>query len=478
MWFSIGVGFGLTALFGVSTILLWELGKALHLFRQNTQLANLSTALLFGFSPSTVSRFSMSLADAGCLFISTLISVSVHEFGHALAAACEGIQMEYIAIFIATLFPGALVAFNYELLQALPQITALRVYCAGVWHNAVCCAGCGLVLFLLPLILFPFYIYSESPMVLDISSKSPLSKYLSPGDLIMSLDGIRIHNAQEWMEMTALIDKMALQSTNHSKYVEGFGTVNGRKGYCVPNIMIADGQKIQSVVSQSACPNDLTTFETIPCLDMRMSDSGSSEDGHPKRRENAHCLNAEDVVKLNKCGDGWEIITNGSSCICSPDESCLSPLQMLGLSWVEITYSRSFSAECLQLGRNSFSDSKTSELLESKCHGSFVFVGDVMSMAHSVHLTAYQPRWAFHIGTYLPDVLERVLICTFQVSLTLALLNSLPVYFLDGECLLEVTLCHLTSLSPRKREKVLQVCLLGGTLISILVFVRIFFSFV
>ncbi len=86
VWFSIGVGFGLTALFGVTTvislslslkriyatwlshsvniwnvfffffqILLWELGKALHLFRQNTQLANLSTALLFGFSPSTVS---------------------------------------------------------------------------------------------------------------------------------------------------------------------------------------------------------------------------------------------------------------------------------------------------------------------------------------------------------------------------------------------------------------------------------------
>lgn len=49
----------------------------------------------------------------------------------------EGLQMEYIAIFIAGLFPGALVAFDYELLQALPQSTALRVYCAGVWHNAV-----------------------------------------------------------------------------------------------------------------------------------------------------------------------------------------------------------------------------------------------------------------------------------------------------------------------------------------------------
>ena len=29
----------------------------------------------------------MSLADAGYIFISTVISVSVHEFGHALAAA-------------------------------------------------------------------------------------------------------------------------------------------------------------------------------------------------------------------------------------------------------------------------------------------------------------------------------------------------------------------------------------------------------
>ncbi|KAK7815947.1 membrane-bound transcription factor site-2 protease homolog [Quercus suber] len=328
------------------------------------------------------------------------------------------------------------------------------------------------------MILFPFYIYGESPMVLDVSSTSPLSRYLSPGDLIMSLDGVRIHNSQEWMEMTSLIDKMALQSTNHSKYVEGFGRVNGIKGYCVPNIMIEDNQKIQSVGNHSACAEDLTAFETIPCHDMKMSNIGGSEDDHPKRRENTYCLDAKDIVKLNKCGDGWEIITNGSSCICSLDESCLSPLQMLGLSWVEITFSRSLSAECLQLGRNPFSDSKTSDFIESKCRGSFVFVGDVISMARSVRLTAYQPRWAFHIGRDLPDVLERVLMCTFHVSLTLALLNSLPVYFLDGESLLEVTLCHFTSLSSRKREKVLKVCLLGGTLISILVFVRIFFSFV
>lgn len=150
---------------------------------------------------------------------------------------------------------------------------------------------------------------------MDLSSTSPLSQYLSPGDLIISLDGVRIHNAQEWMEMTALIDEASLRITNHSKYDGDFEIVTGRKGYCVPNLL--DRQKILSVGNQSACPNDLTAFAKIPCFDMRMSDGRSSEDGHPKGRQDTHCMNANDIVKLKKCGDGWATITNGSSCTCS-----------------------------------------------------------------------------------------------------------------------------------------------------------------
>lgn len=53
-----------------------------------------------------------------------------------LLKSSEGIQVEYIAVFFAVLFPGALVAFNQELLQSLPRFNVLRVYCAGIWHNA------------------------------------------------------------------------------------------------------------------------------------------------------------------------------------------------------------------------------------------------------------------------------------------------------------------------------------------------------
>lgn len=387
----------------------------------------------------------------------------------------EGIQTEYIAVFIAVLFPGALVAFNSELLQALPQLKTLRVYCAGIWHNAVCCAVCGLAVLLLPLFLFPLYIHGESPMVLGISSTSPLVGYLSPGDVIVSLDGVRIHNVQEWMEMTALIGEKTLQYSNSSEDIQRSAKLNPGKGYCVPSSLMGENTKIQLADNHSFCPNELTAFVTVPCFVLSMLGESNSEDSHPERRESLHCLAAKDIVKLNKCGDGWvTTVTNRSSCICSQNESCLTPVPLFGLTWVEITYSSPYSWECLQLGRNAFPDFEARDFGEIKCGGTFVFVGDVVSLAHSVQLTAYRPRWAVYFGATIPNILEKILICTFHVSLTLALLNSLPVYFLDGEFILEVTLCYSTLLSPRKREKVARVCLLGGTLISMLAFLRIF----
>lgn len=57
--------------------------------------------------------------------------------GILFLGSSEGIQIEYIAVFLAVLFPGALVAFNHELLEMIPRVATLRIYCAGIWHNAV-----------------------------------------------------------------------------------------------------------------------------------------------------------------------------------------------------------------------------------------------------------------------------------------------------------------------------------------------------
>ncbi|XP_004293823.1 PREDICTED: membrane-bound transcription factor site-2 protease-like [Fragaria vesca subsp. vesca] len=446
-WFSVGVGFSLSALLAVSLLL--PLTLLPH---------HLTTFLSF---------FAAPLNDAVYVVAATLVSVSVHEFGHALAAASEGIRMEYVAVFVACAFPGALVAFDDDVMQALPCFSALRVYCAGIWHNAVCCAVCGLALLLLPFMLFPFYKHGESPMVLGVPSVSPLSGYLSSGDVIVSVDGVPIRNAQEWMDMAVFLNEMSLNERNRSMDAQSVG--RSGKGYCVPNPMMEECKQMLVGNNLSLCPDGLTSFTTVPC-----SYTSISGEDHLRNIEKTYCLDAKDVVKLNKCGDGWPpSITNDSNCICSQDESCLSPVQIPGLIWVEVTYSRPYSLECLRVRRKSFADSRNSDSMESNCGGTFVFIGDIISMARSVQLTAYQPRWAFPLGTYLPNVLERFLRCTFQVSLTLALLNSLPVYLLDGESILEASLLHFTLLSQRKRRKVVQVCLFGGTLISILAFLKI-----
>jgi len=60
----------------------------------------------------------------------------------------EGVEIEYVAIFVAVLFPGAFVALNYDLLQNRPLFSMLRIYCAGIWHNVV--VSCAIVHWLFP----------------------------------------------------------------------------------------------------------------------------------------------------------------------------------------------------------------------------------------------------------------------------------------------------------------------------------------
>lgn len=143
---------------------------------------------------------------------------------------------------------------------------------------------------------------------------------------------------------------------------------------------------------------------------------------------------------------------------------------MTGLVWVEITYS-SPSHECLSLGRNKFPVSETSNPKETNCGGTFVFVGDVISMAYSIQLTSYQPRWTLKFSAYLPNLVERVLIWTFHVSLALALLNSLPVSL--KQFLSYVKYCLLLSVNvpffvPEKKLYIDLGALFGASLITYL----------
>ncbi|XP_074283982.1 membrane-bound transcription factor site-2 protease homolog isoform X2 [Silene latifolia] len=420
VWFTVGTGFSLSMLLGVTMVLIWQAVTTSWLTRESNKLTHLFDSLLFGVNPWAM-RFKMSLADLGYMVGATIISVTVHEFGHASAAASEGIELEYIAIFLAILFPGALVAFNYELLHSKPRSTALRIYCAGIWHNAV---------------------------VVDVSASSPLSGYLSPGDNIVSLEGVKMFSAVDWMEMASSLEKRSLASSEF-EVLKGYPVVN--KSYCAPNVLVQNSERLFSVSNHSACPDEHVAFVSTPCFDLRSHSAGTG-----------YCLGSTDAVSLKSCGS---LGMSETTCVCSENEMCLSPVQEPGVVWAEITYRSPRNHQC---------NSSTSDGSDSRenCHKSFLYVGDAFSMTRSLKLTSYQPRFTFPFATYLPDMFENILVWTFKVSLALALLNSLPVYCLDGESILEVSSLYVTVFSPRKRRLFLQVSLFGGSVLACLVFLR------
>lgn len=81
----------------------------------------------------------------------------------------------------------------------------------------------------------------------------------------MSLDGTGIRGVQDWMGMSALLDKKILQNSSDSHYFKGFGAVDSRKGYCVPNAMLGDSKKVEYADNQSVCPYD-RSLDGIPLL--------------------------------------------------------------------------------------------------------------------------------------------------------------------------------------------------------------------
>ncbi|EIE24169.1 hypothetical protein COCSUDRAFT_41457 [Coccomyxa subellipsoidea C-169] len=131
------------------------------------------------------------------LWIATALSLGVHEAGHALAAAAEGVGIHHMAVFLVLLLPGAYVALDTDTLTILNPLRSLRVICAGVWHNAVLCCMCWVVALSLPWILSPGYSIGNGAVVRQLSEASPVGAYLSPGDMILSVNQCPVKGSRD-----------------------------------------------------------------------------------------------------------------------------------------------------------------------------------------------------------------------------------------------------------------------------------------
>lgn len=341
------------------------------------------------------------------------------------------------------------------------------------------CTACVMITLLLPVMLYPLYVSGDGLMVMEVPEISPMSEYLSTHDVILSVDGLKITRTDDWIK---ILNQGTTAKSRDPEFLEGshrYVATSSTKGYCVPDSWIDASKNLWQIRDKLPCPDELIAFEKVICNVSTILTEKTSIGSDQKEVEGKYCLIAKDVVKLRRCGNGWHMTEDDeSSCACFEDEHCLVPVLNPGFSWIEVSYARPYSLRCLQKGGNLLSShTANSNFGQSPCEGSFVYVGDLSSAARSVRLSRYRPRWALLLFIAdIPYILENGLSSLLHASAALAVINCLPVYFLDGEAILETTLSYVAWFTPRLQRRILKVCSVVWTGLLVITFSSICYS--
>ncbi|NP_001140322.1 Membrane-bound transcription factor site-2 protease homolog-like [Zea mays] len=283
----------------------------------------------------------------------------------------------------------------------------------------------------------------------------------------------------DWIK---ILNQGTTAKSRDPEFLEGshrYVATSSTKGYCVPDSWIDASKNLWQIRDKLPCPDELIAFEKVICNVSTILTEKTSIGSDQKEVEGKYCLIAKDVVKLRRCGNGWHMTEDDeSSCACFEDEHCLVPVLNPGFSWIEVSYARPYSLRCLQKGGNLLSShTANSNFGQSPCEGSFVYVGDLSSAARSVRLSRYRPRWALLLFIAdIPYILENGLSSLLHASAALAVINCLPVYFLDGEAILETTLSYVAWFTPRLQRRILKVCSVVWTGLLVITFSSICYS--
>ncbi len=135
-------------------------------------------------------------------FIALATVLIVHEFSHGIQAVGEKIPIKSVGLLLVAILPGAFVEPDEDELKKASRISRLRVYGAGTMAN--------ITLALIALLIVSGISY-EIPALFDedgieisrIVGDSPSEGILKQGMIIESIDGNKINNSQNYIDIVS-----------------------------------------------------------------------------------------------------------------------------------------------------------------------------------------------------------------------------------------------------------------------------------
>ncbi|XP_044755984.1 membrane-bound transcription factor site-2 protease [Coccinella septempunctata] len=197
VWFSLGLIASLILLPIAIVLLIYSLLQ--HFISPHE--SNLITPVIPGINLPASEIF---------FYSATLIICSVlHEFGHALAAVKEDVQILNLGVNVFFILPVAYVNLNSENLRSIDPWKRLKVLTAGIWHNLLLSFVCYLLYLSLPSILSVAFNSGKGVAIYDASRMSPLigDKGLDFGDRITEINGCEVKTEDSWVDCLQNVNK-------------------------------------------------------------------------------------------------------------------------------------------------------------------------------------------------------------------------------------------------------------------------------
>ena len=343
-------------------------------------------------------------------YVVTLIVCGVfHEAGHAVAASLEQVRVNGFGIFMVFLYPGAFVDLHSDHLAVISPKRQLRIYCAGVWHNVILVLLSLFLLWSLPLLLAPFYTTGIGAHVTSVQKGNALTDKLRDGELITRMNTCPVHSTTDWYKC---IEKLSTEK---------------QPGYCLLDELLErqTGFFLNQTTGLEDGGRECCDKDTLTDLCFQVFYTK----GRPRM---FHCLTARTISAREMC-------QHSRDCSGVLDYACAVP---------------AISPET-RLVRISHSDGPD-----------ILFLGDPQELPYSLTTSSYLPNGSLP-PSWLPDLLQTLLMYMISFSSALALLNMVPAYYLDGQWAFTVLveLCFENSLQEKTRRQICSVVLIVGSIL-------------
>lgn len=344
-------------------------------------------------------------SELGYYSLTLIISSIVHEAGHAIAAVREDVHLSNVGVRLFFILPVAYVSLNTEDIQKLSSKKALKIFCAGVWHNVVLSLGAYVIYLILPIIFSLLYNLNNGVIVTNIAKNSPLKgeNGILLHDKIMQINDCMVTNSKKWYE--------CLQKTKLNKL-----------GFCV-------------------------TADAVNVLD--------------ETSDVSHISNGE----INCCAPGkfssvcFEYIEHNDGIVEIPPHSCLPvrPVIEKSLKFCNIDVSCPEGLHCIKPLLNN-----STHILKITClHKDVIYMGHPYDLL-TVHVSSYIPKYKF-ISSNAGEIFERFIMYIALFSFGFAVINVIPCFFMDGQHIISALLNYV--LTPRiGDEKIVATIALSVTL--------------